>query len=238
METGKQNRPLTVIRQTLAGLGLEAAAVRLSLALKYNPRWHLQPRVPRGNPDGGQWTDNGVVRVANLGRIVFPVLKEGGKAALKIASQRARPYLMRTPKYWLLDDLFPSKEEFDFDTARIGLPSKRRPQTSFIWYKDFDEAKKYLEAAGPDMDWHHIVEQRTAKYGLFPIHLVNSTDNLVALPRNVHLCVTGRMKRKLLGVGRSTRYVIEPQSFAFQFNFGIDLIKMCLREYGYDPENF
>ncbi len=26
---------------------------------KYNPNWQDQPRVPAGNPDGGQWTDGG-----------------------------------------------------------------------------------------------------------------------------------------------------------------------------------
>ena len=29
------------------------------LERRYNPNWPSQPRVPRGNPDGGQWTDGG-----------------------------------------------------------------------------------------------------------------------------------------------------------------------------------
>jgi hypothetical protein len=49
----QRNRSLAAIRQTLAGLRVDAAAMRLSLALKYNPHWRQQPRVPRGNPDGG-----------------------------------------------------------------------------------------------------------------------------------------------------------------------------------------
>ncbi len=27
------------------------------LERRYNPNWASQPRVPRGNADGGQWTD-------------------------------------------------------------------------------------------------------------------------------------------------------------------------------------
>lgn len=42
-----------------AALRFRLAALRLRLALRYNPNWHLQPRVPAGNSDGGQWTDIG-----------------------------------------------------------------------------------------------------------------------------------------------------------------------------------
>lgn len=239
MQQERRWQTYKAVKQKLAELGFDTAALRLRLAFKYNPDWHLQPRVPRGNPDGGRWTDGGGgTQVANVGAAILPVLREGGRQALKVASTRARPYLMRMPKYWLLGDLFPAEDEFDFETQRIGLPSNRRPETKFIWYKSFDEAKKYLGPAGAGMEWHHIVEQRTAEYGLFPINLVNSTDNLVALPEEVHACITSKMKRRFLGVGRSTRYVIEPQPFEVQFNFGIDLIKICLREYGYDPENY
>ena len=29
------------------------------LERRYNPNWSSQARVPRGNPDGGRWTDGG-----------------------------------------------------------------------------------------------------------------------------------------------------------------------------------
>lgn len=212
--------------------------MRLSLVLKYNPRWYLQPRVPRGNPDGGQWTDGGGVQVATLGPVFLPVLKAGGRLALKTASRRARPYLMRLPKYWLLDELFPEDEQFDVETRRIGLPSRRRPQIGLVRFKSFDEAKRYLGPAGHGMEWHHIVEQRTAKYGLFPEQVINSTDNFIALPIGVHDCITRRMQRRFMGVGARTRVIIEPQPFAVHYNFGIDLIKICLQRYGYDPQDY
>ena len=30
-----------------------------ALERRYNPDWASQPRVPRGHPDGGRWTDGG-----------------------------------------------------------------------------------------------------------------------------------------------------------------------------------
>jgi hypothetical protein len=122
-----------------------------------------------------------------------------------------------------------------FETGRIGFPSNRRPDLDFVWYENFAEAKRFLGPAGDGMEWHHIVEQRTAKYGLFPIEFVNSTDNLIALPVEVHRCVTTRMQSRFLRVGPRLRYVVEPQYFSFQYNFGVDLKKICLRESGYDP---
>lgn len=56
------------VTATIAGtrLGTSAAVVRFHLAadqlsevLKFNPNWPSQPRVPAGNPDGGQWTVGG-----------------------------------------------------------------------------------------------------------------------------------------------------------------------------------
>jgi hypothetical protein len=52
-----------VMRRASIDLCLERAMDRLqrllrepSLERRYNPDWRLQPRVPRGDPDGGQWT--------------------------------------------------------------------------------------------------------------------------------------------------------------------------------------
>ncbi|GAB5506647.1 MAG: hypothetical protein Rhirs2KO_18100 [Rhizobiaceae bacterium] len=56
------------VTATIAGtlLGTSAAVVRFHLAayqlcevLKFNPNWPSQPRVPAGNPEGGQWTVGG-----------------------------------------------------------------------------------------------------------------------------------------------------------------------------------
>jgi len=215
-----QIKPLKSIRQKLVGLGLEAAAIRLALALKYNPYWQKQPRVPRGHPDGGQWTDGGATQVASLGPVILPVLKEGGKIALRVASQRARSYLMRLPKYWMSEELFPSKEEFDFETGRIGFPSNRRPDLDLVWYENFAEVKRFLGPAGDGMEWHHIVEKRTAKYGLFPIEFVNSTDNLIACRSKSIDALPRGCKADFLGLVRGSDMLSSLNLFHFNTILG------------------
>ena len=50
------------LRWQLAALDVEAKLMRARLARKvFNP---LQPRVPAGNPDGGQWTDGSLIQPA------------------------------------------------------------------------------------------------------------------------------------------------------------------------------
>lgn len=238
MQYGRIGRSTNAVRHHFAALKFQATSLRLSIALKYNPKWHLQPRAPRGSPEGGRWIAGGRI-LSNLGPVILPPLKEAGRIALRIASQKARRNLiLRLPKYWAQEDIFPSEDDFDIDTSRIGLPSNRRPDIGLVRFKSFDEAKRYLGPAGDGMEWHHIVEQRTAEYGLFPAEVINSTDNFIALPVEVHECITRKMQSRFLGLGARMRYVIEPQPFPIQFNVGIDLIKICLRRYGYDPARY
>jgi hypothetical protein len=56
---------LARLRCEVAALRVSLAFRRLALALKrYNAD---QPRVPAGNPDGGQWTDGGAGRILLAG---------------------------------------------------------------------------------------------------------------------------------------------------------------------------
>jgi hypothetical protein len=45
------------IKSAIAAGRMLLAGWRLQYALKRNPSWHLQPRVPAGSRDGGWWTD-------------------------------------------------------------------------------------------------------------------------------------------------------------------------------------
>jgi hypothetical protein len=48
-------------RAAIAAGSVLLAGWRLQYALKYNPNWDLQPRVPKDNPDGGQWGKPGAL---------------------------------------------------------------------------------------------------------------------------------------------------------------------------------
>lgn len=94
------------VRAEGAALRFRLAAIRLRLALRYNPHSHLQPRVPEGNPEGGQWTDVGGdtedgdrVRLAQGDRLEgFPVdLREEerrGGHAIREHVRKSHRYLM------------------------------------------------------------------------------------------------------------------------------------------------
>lgn len=236
MRTDQQNKPLSVIRQTLAGLGLEAAAVRLSLALKYNPRWHLQPRVPRGNSDGGQWTNGGGVQVAAV-QVFLPILQRAAPAAQRLydAGRRVAPYLRRVPKRWdSLDELF-ADDEFDNETRRIGPISPRRPGHEHLRFRTEKELKDFLGPAGPKYHWHHIVEKRLIAEGIFSPEVIHSTDNIIGIPDQVHYCVNGKMGSLYLDTGLKTRLVVQDWTFAEQYNYGIELINECYAGKGYVP---
>ena len=45
------------LRDDAARFRLHLAAERVRAALKFNPNWASQPRVPAGNSDGGQWSN-------------------------------------------------------------------------------------------------------------------------------------------------------------------------------------
>lgn len=225
---------LTAIRQTLTDMTIEAAAIRLAVALKYNPNWRSQPRVPPGYPDGGQWTNGGGVQVA----VLLPALKEGGKQALKLAAPRVRRYLKRRPLFWKHGDDFPGDDEFDQETRRIGPFSPRRPQHEIYRFKSWREFRDWLGPADPGWEWHHIVEQRLARKGVFAQERIQNTDNIVMLPIEVHHCISDTMSSKYNAASPVMRFLVELRPFWVQYNQGLELIETCLRREGYDLETF
>jgi len=83
LETGKpadRARLLSAIHAATAAMGSVDPATRFRKAMdrlgellaerglerRYNPQWELQPRVPQGNPDGGQWTQVGSGQAPSL----------------------------------------------------------------------------------------------------------------------------------------------------------------------------
>jgi hypothetical protein len=147
VHTDHQYRPLSGARQKLAGLGFKTAAMRLSVALKYNPRWPLQPRVPRGNSDGGRWTLGGGLQSATS--LILPALKRGAMRILKLATRRVKRYLIRRPHYWVKGDELPGEEEFDRETRRIGPFTPRRPQHEIYRFKNWREFRDWLGPPDP-----------------------------------------------------------------------------------------
>lgn len=235
MQTYPEKSRLAAVRQTLAGLGIEAAALRLSVTLKYNPNWRSQPRKPRGDPDGGQWT-NGGVQVAIL-QTLPQVIARGSSIAVRLyeTGRRVAPFLRRVPHRWDSIDDFLDDGHFEPETSRIGPPSPRRSDHEIMRFKDEKELKKFLGPAGSKRHWHHIVEKWLARDGIFPPEVIHSTDNIISLPDEVHYCINGEMGSYYYDTGLRTRIVVSTWTFAEQFNYGLDLIYKCYAKKGYVP---
>lgn len=236
MQTDEQARYSKAIRQTLAILGVKTAAIRLSISLKYNPRWQLQPRVPRGNPDGGRWALDGGLQSATS--LILPVLKRGAMKVLKLAAPRIKRYPKRRPNYWKKGDSLPVEHEYDRETRRIGPFTPRRPQHEIYRFKNWREFRDWLGPPDPGWEWHHIVEQRLERNGRFAPERIHNTDNIVMLPIEVHHCINSHMSSKLDALSSVMRFVVEQRPFWVQYNQGLDLIEKCLEDNGYDLDTF
>lgn len=209
--------------------------MRLSLALKYNPRWREQPRVPRGNPDGGQWT--GGAQVAGAERILFPVLKEGGKRALRLAAPRVRRYLNRRPYYWEKGHDFP--EEESSTKKRVGSAHSRHAVRSMRSTGSKVGANSGTFSVRPIPDGSGITLWNSVwKATCFAPERIHNTDNIVMLPLEDHRCISDTMSRKEKGMPSVMRFIVGQRPFWLQFNEGLDLVITCLEREGYDLDSF
>ncbi|WP_353647021.1 hypothetical protein [Mesorhizobium sp. WSM2240] len=225
------------LKAQIAASRVFAAGLRLQLAFKQNPNWHLQPRVPAGDPDGGQWLAYLVGAAGSL----LPVLQRVGLAALQRLRTEARrigPVLRRLPRRWD-DSLQPSEDSYDDETRRISHNSWQRRGEPNIRFRNEDELRRYLGPAGPGREWHHIVEKRLAGREGFPPEKIHSTDNIVSLPIEVHRRVSARMSMRDKAYNFNIRrFGIEKRTFAEQYDDGLDLVREILEDYGYDPSDF
>ena len=228
----KLDRATTRLKAELATLRLWEAACRLRLALKYNPNWPHQPRIPAGVPEGGQWTFGQLVAALPL-----VLLRQVAPIAVRLLRERARslaPLMRRLPKRWNELEGFPVNDDFDHMTERIGPPSAHRPGSPLIRFNSARELREFLGSAGPYDHWHHIVEQRLAGWR-FPVELIHSTDNIVSLPIEVHRRINAIMSQRSDAYGGVTRREwIEDKTFGEQYNLGLQLVEKVAKEMGYD----
>jgi hypothetical protein len=214
------------LRVEIAACRFRLAAHSLLLALRYNPNWHLQPRVSAGHPDGGQWTVGLPVIASTLPaliRVAPPILR-----VLRARARQVARFLLDLPQLWTGD--LPSEDDFTDPTRRIGPPTPRRPGHEQIRFRSGRELREYLGSAGEGRQWHHLVEARLAGRR-FPPELVHSTDNIVSLPIEVHRRVSAKMSSNLRYTeGKTLRKWLEPKPFAFQHKWGMRLVREALQE--------
>lgn len=223
------------LRHLFAANAVTLCGWRLQLALKRNPHWHLQPRVPAGRPDGGQWTAGAAVGV------VLRLLKEFSKEArrrIKREGQRLKPRLRSIPRRWD-EERQPTEDSFDEETRLISQNSWQRFGYPTLRFRTYGDLVTALGSAGPKRQWHHIVEQRHATSGRFPPELIHSTDNIISLPEEVHVEINRRMSSKSEEFGNDIRrFWVGKMDWRNQYDHGLELIEQVLEYKGYDPNDF
>lgn len=94
-------------------------------------------------------------------------------------------------------------------------------------FGSFSELKTYLGPAGTEMQWHHIVEQSQASQ--FGQRTIQSVENIVALPTDVHRAISGYYSSIQPFSGSTTvRQWLSGKPFEQQYQFGLDVMQMRL----------
>jgi len=173
------------LRWLAAATRFELAMHRHMRALKYNPD---QPRVPRGNPDGGQWTETdgngnpvGSSRVRLAGDVPTNDPPEIPKERPKTASERSAAAKLAS-KILSSAATVAKITELAVWLAPYasGIVSYNDPP------KSLDELRQAVSTPDPGYDIHHIVERSSALKSGYPLDVVDGPDNLVRIPRMKH----------------------------------------------------
>ena len=185
---------------------VEAKHAQLVLAFKagFKPD---QPRVPAGNPDGGQWTGSG-----GGGSSSSTV---GGDALTQVAqnasfdqppevpperpsSPRARNAVIKQVAKYVARLAFEAtlgkvRRILDAMEAALWLIEEGAPYIEAYADppKSLEELQDAVSTPARGYDIHHIVEQTPAEQDDFPRSMIDAPDNLVRIPTLKHWQITG-----------------------------------------------
>ncbi len=91
-------------------------------------------------------------------------------------------------------------------------------------FRSFRSLKRALGPGGPGKQWHHIVEQ--SKLGQFGGNAIHNADNVIAIPTSIHRQISGFYSSKQRFTnGLTVRKWLDGQSFKFQREFGMDILR-------------
>jgi hypothetical protein len=98
-----------------------------------------------------------------------------------------------------------------------------KPFQSFDAFKKIDIEKIY-GPAGEGYEYHHIVEQ-AANEGIIPAGLLNSTSNIVKIPKLIHEEISAEYSRKYENTGKTLRDWLRTQPYEVQRAKGIEIMR-------------
>jgi hypothetical protein len=227
---------------------------------KYSPD---QPRMPAGNPDGGQWTtvsSGGGISIAvptggatesnELSDFANELLPSLGQTLNDLRDQLERIRLAgdiptgdsppeipkeKPPKSRQRTELLTSVARtvatgVPLDTLAVQLPWLLTQQALIGSYNDAPKSLEELQSAvdtwRAGTDRHHIVEQTSAEEDGFPRSVIDSSRNLVRIPRLKHYEITGWYQKRSPDYGGQTpRDYLRGRSWAVRYAVGLDALK-------------
>jgi hypothetical protein len=214
-----------------AATRFEIAAHRHGLALKYgyDP---AQPRVPRGKPDGGQWTDagggtsRGDRRSPGLIRLAGEIPTGDSPEIPKKRPAKSKDRTKAKKTAARLLGQVGSTVEMVGAIAKLGawLQTYSAEIESYRdTPKSLEELQRGASTPKPGYDIHHIVERNQKVY--FTRETINSPDNLVLVPRLRHQEINAWYQTKNPDFGgKSPRDYLDGRSWAVQRAVGLQAL--------------
>jgi hypothetical protein len=206
---------MIALRVRLAGARFRLAAIELQRLLrkaKFDPN---QPRVPRGRPDGGRWTEVGAE--GGPGKPPMVPAQRPPTARMRNAIVRAVARWLRFTPLGRLATLVEVGswlyEQSGYITAYLDAP------------KSLEELQRAVADRRTGYDVHHIVEQTPARQDGFGEGLIEGRDNLVRVPTLKHWELTAwfNTKNKDYG-GLSPRNFLRGQSWEERRQVGLQAL--------------
>jgi hypothetical protein len=223
-------RALRSIKSNLVRLKWLAAATRFELAFTrhdralkagFNPD---QPRVPAGDPAGGQWTDGG----GNERRVRLAGDVPTGDSP-KPPNTRPKDSRTRTAALKLAARLLGPAATVA-EIAKLGawmqtylpiIESYADPPRSL------EELQRDVSTLAPGYDIHHIVEQTAAERDGFPREIIDGPDNLVRVPRLKHQEINAWYQTKNPDYDRQTpRDYLSGRSWDVRREVGLEALRI------------
>jgi hypothetical protein len=238
MSTDEYNRELESIRRDYLELKTLFAARKFERtwaafrAKAYNPD---QPRVPAGNPDGGQWTDSG-----GSGQTVSPP----AKPLMRLAGEPPTNDLPEVPQ--TRPPRAPERNKIIKSLARwLGRYGGALGKVIELghWLYEYDsvikaslDPPKSLQelqdaVSMPENGYHihHIVERGPAAQDDYPREMIDGRENLVRIPKLKHEDITAWYQTKNPRFGDlSPRDYLRGRSWEERRDLGLE----ALRDFG------
>lgn len=223
-----------------AALRVKATCLRLIEVLnKFNPD---QPRVPAGNPDGGQWTDGDGSETSEFEDVTesidwifgvenqeMPPEDPPQVPSQKPETPQRRNEIIRAVARWaanavkvgrslnVLGALYEAASWLDTDAYFINA------------YLDSPKSLEELNSGAAERrlgyDRHHIVEQTQARGEGYPESQINSPENLVRVPTLKHWEINAWMQTPNFSYDMLTpREYLRGKSWEEKRAFGLEVL--------------